>query len=181
MNQLANISDILNDAVFDTANYKNSIKKAVAFSFWKNAAGAKFAGFSLPYDIKGKTLMVAVKNPQVMQELLFYKAELTAKLKDYFLPLDILIEDIRFDYKVWNRYTSKNILEGADNPDYYEEDDINSVVLNRFERDEISKVTDSISKLTFLDDKLKEKYEKNIINSLKVKKLRNGEGAKGSV
>ena len=33
----------------------------------------------------------------------------------------------------------------------------------------------------FLDDKLKEKYEKNIINSLKVKKLRNGEGAKGSV
>ena len=69
MNQPAKISDILNDAVFDTANYKNSIKKAVAFGFWKNAAGLKFASFSTPYDIKGKTLFVAVKKHNLKSPL----------------------------------------------------------------------------------------------------------------
>ena len=176
MNQPAKISDILNNAVFDTANYKNSIKKAVAFGFWKNAAGLKFASFSTPYDIKGKTLFVAVKNPQVMQELLFYKREIILKLKDYFLPLDMEIEDIRFDYKIWSRITQNNKIEGDESMYYFEDDEINEVELNNFEKEEISKVTNSINKLSFLDEKLKMKNEKNIINSLKAKKIR---GLKG--
>lgn len=172
MEQISTVSDILINSVFDKNNYSKSIKKATAFGFWKDICGSKFSKFSMPYDIKGTILFVAVKNPQVLQELMFYKNELLLKAKDYFSPLNILIDDIRYDYKVWNKINSNFKLEGDDSLFYYSEDEIEDVGLNNFEREEISKVTNAISNLSFLDDKLKEKYSKNIINSIKVKKLR---------
>ncbi|MCD8024804.1 MAG: DUF721 domain-containing protein, partial [Candidatus Gastranaerophilales bacterium] len=101
MKEIEKISDILSENVFgkNTSPVSFSIKKAVAFSFWKDVCGARFANFSFPYNIKGQTLFVTVKNPQVMQELIFNKAMIIAKLKNYFLPLNIKVEEIRYDYK----------------------------------------------------------------------------------
>lgn len=172
MEQFSKISDILSEAIFDKNSYSYSMKKATAFSFWKDVCGARFSNFSVPYDIKGQTLYVAVKNPQVLQELMFYKANLLSKLKNYFLPLNISVEDIRFDYKVWNSINKSNVLVGDESLEYYTKAEIDDVELNRFEREEMKKVTNTISNLEFLSDSLKEKYSRNIINSLKVKKLR---------
>lgn len=172
MEQFSKISDILCDAVFDTSNYADSIKKATAFSFWKNVCGSRFSNFSVPYDIKGQTLFVAVKNPQVMQELMFYKSNLLSKIKDYFLPLNIKVEDIRYDYKVWNKVNSSSILEGDETLEYYSNEEIEEVPLTKFEQDEIKKVTNTISNLSFLDENMKKRCSNNIINSIKVKKLR---------
>lgn len=174
MEQISTVSDILINSVFDKNGYSKSIKKATAFGFWKDICGSKFSKFSTPYDIKGTTLFVAVKNPQVLQELMFYKSKLLSKSKDYFSPLNITINDIRYDYKVWNKVNSDFEIKGDDSLFYYSKEEIEDVGLNNFEKEEISKVTDAISNLKFLDEKLKEKYSKNIINSIKAKKLRRG-------
>lgn len=176
MEQFSKISDILLETVFDKNAYASSIKKATAFGFWKNVCGSRFSNFSVPYDIKGATLFVAVKSPQVMQELIFYKANLLNKLKDYFLPLNIKIEDIKYDYKVWNKITTSSYLKGDESLSYYSKDEIEEITLNRFEEDELKKVTNTISNLSFLDENQKKKYSKNITDSLKVKKLRDLKG-----
>ncbi len=172
MEQLSKISDILIESVVNKKTYSSSIKRATAFGFWNNIAGAKFSSFSMPYDIKGKTLFVGVKNPQVMQELIFYKDVLLKKINDYFLPLDIAIEEIRYDYKVWNKLNAKEQIPYDDTLSYYSEDEIQEVYLTKQEKEELEKVADTISNLSCLNDKLKEKYAQNIINAIKVKKLR---------
>ena len=176
LEQISTVSDILLNSLFDKNAYSNSIKKATAFGFWKDICGSKFAKFSVPYDIKGGTLFVAVKNPQVMQELIFCKSALLTKIKDYFLPLNINIEEIRYNYQVWNKVNSDFIIEGDESLSYYSKEEVQEVALNKFEEEEISKVTNTISNLSFLDDKLKEKCSKNIINSIKAKKLRKNTG-----
>ena len=105
MGEFNKISEILDEQVFNKNACLASVKKAVAFGFWKNITGPKFAKFSKPYDIKGKTLLVAVKNPAVMQELIFYKATLLEKIKNddlYNIALtmsDYASESIRADNK----------------------------------------------------------------------------------
>ncbi len=173
LNQFVKISDILNEAAFDKALCESSMKKAVAFGFWKNVCGKKFFDFSYPYDVKGKTLFVAVKNPQVLQELMFCKKEIISKLSAYFLPLNITIEDIRFDYKNWRRVVlSSSYLEGDENTRDIFDDELDEVSLSINEKVELSKVTDTISNFPFLDANQKERYSKNIVNSIKAKKLR---------
>ena len=172
MEQISKISDILIEELFEKNACSNSIKKATAFGFWKNVCGPKFAKFSLPYDIKGNTLFVAVKSPQVMQELIFYKKELISKLSDYFLPLNIKIDEIRYDYKIWNKTVSNHFFKGDESLFYYSSEDVKSVELNKFEKEEVLKVTNTISNTSCLNNGLKEKYVNNIINSIKAKKLR---------
>lgn len=176
MEEFSKISDILNDAVFDKNAYASSMKKAVAFGFWKNICGSRFSNFSVPYDIKGSTLYVAVKNPAVMQELIFYKNNLLSKIKDYFLPLNVRVEDIRYDYKVWNKVTASSVLNGDESLREYDEEEIDEVPLLPYEKAELSKVTDTISTMPFLNGIQKERYSKNIINSIKVQKLRARKG-----
>lgn len=176
LEQFTKISDILLDAVIDKKNYSQSIKKATAFGFWGDIAGSRFSKFSNPYDIKGTTLMVAVKNPQVMQELIFNQKKLLEKINDYFLPLNIKINDIRYNYKVWNSVNKNVELEGDDSLSYYSKNDIDGVLLNKNESEELSRVTDTISNMAFLNNELKESYTKNIINSIKAKKLRENKG-----
>lgn len=108
-----------------------------------------------------------------MQELIFYKTMLLEKIKNYFLPLNMTVEDIKYDYKIWNKVVSRNTcLTGDDSLEYYEEEEIKEIPLNKFEEEEIKKVTNTVSNLAFLDDKHKDEMKKNIINSLKVKKIR---------
>lgn len=173
MGDFNKISDILAQEVFDKSACTNSIKKAVAFSFWKNVTGAKFAKFSKPYDIKGKTLLVAVKSPAVMQELIFYQKELIEKLKNYFLPINIEIEDIRYDYKNWQKISAgTSYLKGDESLEYYSKEEIEEIELSEIEKEELKKATNTISNLTFLDEKLRNSMKRNIINSTKAKKIR---------
>ncbi len=174
MGDFSKVSDILSQEVFDTKNCTNSIKKAVAFSFWKNICGAKFAKFSKPYDIKGKTLLVAVKSPSVMQELIFYQNELLSKLKNYFMPVNIEIEEIRYDYKNWQKIaTGTSYLKGDDSLEYYTTEEMDEIKLSSTEEKELEKALNAISNLTFLDEKLKSSMKRNIYNSTKAKKIRN--------
>ena len=175
MEQISQISDIIMDAILTKNSYSKSIKMATAFGFWSDICGSRFSKFSQCYDIKGNTLFVAVKNPQVMQELIFCKDKLLSKINDYFLPLDIKIEEIRYNYKVWNNLSQPSYIRGDESLSYYSEKEINDVPLNRVEQEELNKVTNTISNLNFLDDKLKEKYQKSILNSVKAKKLREQE------
>ena len=172
MEQFSKISDILLDAVVDKKNYSASIKKATAFGFWGDICGARFSEFSKAYDIKGNTLFVAVKNPQVMQELIFNRNKILEKIKNYFLPLNIVIDDIRYNYKVWNNLNSTVELKGDEMPFNYANEEIEDIKLTELEEKELSKVTNTISNLSFLDDAAKKRYSKNIINSIKAKKLR---------
>ena len=174
MGDFNKISDILAEEVFDKSACTNSIKKAVAFSFWKNVCGAKFAKFSKPYDIKGKVLYITVKSPSVMQELMFYKNILLEKLKNYFLPVNIEIDEIRYDYKNWKTIsTGASYLKGDESLEYYSKEEIGNVKLSQSEEEELEKATNTISNLTFLDEKIKNSMKKNIINSIKAKKIRN--------
>lgn len=173
MGDFNKVSDILAEEVFNKNACLGSIKKAVAFGFWKNICGEKFAKFSKPYDIKGKTLFVAVKNPAVMQELIFYKSALLGKLKNYFLPVNIEIEEIRYDYKNWQKIaTGESYLKGDDSLEYYSNEEISKIELSVNETEELKKVTNTISNLTFLDEKLRESMKRNIVTSAKAKKIR---------
>lgn len=174
MGEFNKISEILDEQVFNKNACLASVKKAVAFGFWKNITGPKFAKFSKPYDIKGKALLVAVKNPAVMQELIFYKATLLEKIKNYFSPINIEIEEIRYDYKNWQQVSvGTSYLKGDESLEYYSKEEIEEVKLGKYEEEELQKVTNTISNLTFLDEKLRNSMKKNIINSAKAKKIRN--------
>lgn len=172
LEDFSKVSDIMINTMLDEKAFNSSIKKATAFGFWKDIAGSKFSDFSTPYDIKGATLMVAVKNPQVMQELIFNQKKLIDKINTYFLPLNIKINDIRYDYKIWNKINSDFVLKGDDSLSYYSKEEIEDIELSASENKELNKVTNTITNLSFLDEKLKEKYKNNIINSIKVKKIR---------
>lgn len=176
MGQFSKVSDILNETVLADKNYSASIKKAVAFGFWGNICGSRFSKFSVPYDIKGQTLFVAVKNPQVMQELIFHKEMILKKISDYFLPLNIKVAEIRYDYKNWNKLNTSSVLEGDENLFYYSENEIDSVSLDEGEMRELSNVTNTISNMSFLDENLKDKYMRNVAASIKAKKLRDDKG-----
>ncbi len=161
--------------ILDDKTMSKCVKKTVAFGFWQNICGSRFSKFSIPYDIKGNTLLVAVKNPQVMQELIFCKSILLPKIQDYFLPLDIHIEDIRYDYKSWNYVSKPSEFKGDDSMCEYEDFELDEVEFTLDEMEEISKLTDVVSNLSFLDPSQKERYSKNIINSIKANKLRKRE------
>lgn len=171
MAELSKISDILCNLALDEKNCSNSVKKATAFGFWKDICGSKFANFSIPYDIKGSTLVVAVKSPQVMQELIFNKTVILKKLENYFLPLNIKINDIKYDYKIWNRANSSIQLIGDETLTPFSKNEIENISLDIHENAELKKVTDTISNMAFLNNEQKNKYMENIINSIKAKKI----------
>jgi len=171
MNSFSKISEILGSEALNKHAKDFAIKKSVAFGFWKNITGARFSKFSAPYDIKGTTLFVSVKNPQVMQELMLYQDMILSKINNYFLPLDISINSIRYTYKNWNRINSSVVLNGDDTIRVLEDNEIEEVALESFEREELKKVTNTISKMDFLSTKLKTKYLKTMENSLKARKI----------
>ncbi len=173
MEHISKISDILSESFFNKDVCLSSVKKATAFGFWKDITGSRFSNFSMPYDIKGSTLFVAVKNPQVMQELIFYKNNILSKSKNYFSPLGYNINEIRYDYKIWNKINSSDEVIGDNSLEDIDIETIEKTDLTPIEQKEISKVTDTISNYSFMTDEQKNRFKRNIINSIKAKKVIN--------
>ncbi|MCD8024467.1 MAG: hypothetical protein LUE64_02920, partial [Candidatus Gastranaerophilales bacterium] len=65
-------------------------------------------------------------------------------------------------------------LEGDETSYDIQAEELEKVQLNAHEKEELSKVTDTISSLSFLNEDLRGRYLKNIINSFKAKKIRKG-------
>lgn len=89
------------------------------------------------------------------------------------MPVNIEIEDIRYDYKNWQKISAgTSYLKGDESLEYYSKEEIEEIELSEIEKEELKKATNTISNLTFLDEKLRNSMKRNIINSTKAKKIR---------
>lgn len=161
------ISDILNNGLFNSNKAKIALKCVTIFSFWGQIAGKKFEQSSKPYAIKGMKLYVSCENPYVMQELIMYKKILLQKLIPYTRPLEIVINDIVFDYKSWNEH--KKVPLPDDFPDFYTDERLLNIDICE---DDFKNVFINIDNSEYLNDEQKRKFKERIIKLQKAKRLR---------
>ncbi|MBE7706679.1 MAG: DUF721 domain-containing protein [Cyanobacteria bacterium SIG30] len=159
------IGNILGSTFQGGAEYSNTSKTAVFFSFWPDIVGSKFSSFSKPYSLKSNKLFVVCKNSFVSQEISMYKKDILKKTSVYAKGIGLEINDIVFSYKNWNdlNKTFEDDLD-EENSEIDFSDDI------YVDEEKIYKI---LSENKFLDDNLKKKFAENIIKSVKAKSLRN--------
>ncbi len=189
--EFTKLADILNESVLADKRFGQALDKCVScsmlFGFWKDVVGKRFEKVSIPYDLKGTVLFVSVMSSVVVQELSMYKAELLKKIEPYADGLNFKITDIRFDYKNWQ--SVKNNIEeisggktksgskafDIDVPEYYTEQDYETIGLDNNEEDEFEKLRESFAQHEFLPEGLREKILKSAMTGYKAKKLRDKE------
>jgi len=174
-NKTQSISQLLHAGVFKEtmgANRLNSIiKHSTIFSFWDSVVGAKFSKFTKPYAIKYSKLYVSAKSPVLAQELSLYKTKILSKVNSYSKPLGIEIKDIVCNYKNYFASDSieKNKNEIEDKPVEIKAQELDKL---NIEKERQSQIQSCVSKISFLNDNQKEKLNREIINNLKVKQIR---------
>ncbi len=164
------IGEIFGNSVFGTADFSRISKQITLFSFWGNVVGEKFIKNSKPYSYKFKKLFVSCKNSFVAQELLMYKKEILKKASVYANALELEIKDIVFEYKNWREEKKDTQIDESLNF-YYDKNDLEKIQLNEVE---ISSIKENIDRIDFLNEIQKEKYLNDILNNLKVQKIKQG-------
>ena len=146
----------------------------------ENIVGKRFVKISIPYNLKGTTLLVSVVNSVVVQEMSLYKADILKKMEPYAKGLNFTINDIRFDYKNWlsiknefNKESSKAF--DIDAPEYYTDKDFEKICIDNDEELELQKVRENLLKNESLPAETKERIYNNILKSIKAQKLRKNE------
>lgn len=97
------VDSLIADMLKDDDVLQKAMKRANLYSFWAKVVGKPFDKKSKPYGMAGKsTMIVACENAVVAQELTLRKKQIIKKLTPYVKPLNISLEDIRFDIKRWS-------------------------------------------------------------------------------
>ncbi len=168
--KIESIGDILGSTFKDGAEYSNTSKIAIFFSFWGEIVGKKYSENSKPYSFNLGKLYVTCKNSFVLQEISMYKKDILKKANIYSKAVDLKIDDIVFSYKNWSSL--------FDNYDDLEEDNYDSIIdfnnyeIDKNEHDKVKKMADRVS---FLNGAQKEKLVNDIKNNLIKEKLKNKE------
>lgn len=164
------ITEILTDIVANDKNFARNCKISVVFSFWGEIVGTKFKDISKAYDYKNKKLYVTCQSAFICQELSFNKAIILKKAQSFTKGLDIEIDDVIFNYKNWAIYDCDNTED--ENTLYlreYSQEELDNVEIDETE---LLKIRQNLENMSFLNEAQKQKYYKNVLNTLRAQKLR---------
>lgn len=100
------LGDILS-GVAKQAGVNLGISQIALFQLWPEVVGVRFKKNTKAIKVNGKILTVATKSPTVTQELSMFKADILKKLDTMTKNLDIKIEEIIFNHKIWNEINQK--------------------------------------------------------------------------
>lgn len=161
------LGDILS-GVAKQSGMNFGISQIALFSLWPEVVGVRFKKNTKAIKINGKVLTVATKSSTVTQELSMFKADILKKLETMTKNLDIKIEEIIFNNKIWNEVTQK--AEKTQEVEYRRylpaptDFDIEQIEIPQNIQADIEK---SFINTQNLSEEIKEKITKTIINDIK--------------
>lgn len=161
------LGDILS-TVAKQSGMNVGISQIALFNLWSQVVGNRFYKTTKAIKINGKTLTIATKSPAVTQELIMFKADILKKLDMMTKNLDIKIEDIIFNHKIWNEINKEsNIKEEIQYRKYLPaptDFDIEQIEIPQNIKEEIEK---SFENTQNLSDEVKQKIINTTINDIK--------------
>ncbi len=164
------ITEILTDIVANDKNFARNCRMSIMFTFWGEIVGEKFKNISKVYDYKNKKLYVTCQNAFICQELSFNKAIVLKKLRNFIKGLDIEVEDAIFNYKNWESFAPcADGNESIENVREYSQEELDRVEIDETQ---LVKIRENLEAMGFLDEAQKQKYYKNVLNTLRAQKLR---------
>lgn len=161
------IGDILPD-VLKKAGINVGISQIALFNLWAEVVGKRFLRTTKAIKLHRKTLTIATKSPAVTQELVMFKADLLKKLSILTQNLEIKVEDIHFNHKVWSEVTTDKIAKEQYEYRKYlpapKDGDIAQIELPQNIQDEIAQSFVNTENLT---EEMKQKIIKTISDDIK--------------
>lgn len=148
------------------------MRESVFFNSWNDIVGFRFKNNTKAMMIKSKkninTLIVAVKSPVISQELFLFKKDLLKRIENYSKPLNLRVDDIYFDVKLWKEYKKEEIhLSDNESIKYLKEPsdfDLDYIDVPKSILDDIE---NSLKNVHFADEKLKNRMKKLMIKDIK--------------
>lgn len=161
------VSDVLSQ-VMKQSGIDVGISQIALFNLWSEVVGKRFLKTTKAIKLHGKTLTIATKSPSVTQELVMFKADILKKLSMLTQNLDIKIEEIAFNHKIWaeiNKTSEKK--EEFEYRKYLpapKDGDIAQIELPQSIKEEIEK---SFENTENISDEMKQKIIKTISDDIK--------------
>lgn len=148
------------------------MRESVFLSSWFDIVGFRFKNTTKAVMLKQNgnitTLIVAVKSPIFSQELFLFKKDLLKKAETYSTPLNLKIDDIYFDAKLWSRCNEDSLFSQKESDITYlkepkEKDLINIEVPSSILYD----IDNSVNQANFADENLKIRMKKMMLKDVK--------------
>ena len=166
----SSLKDLIENSIFNNtasrSKMNNVIKHSTIFSFWDNVVGAKFSKHTKPYAIKGNVLYISAKSSAIIQELNLYKTKLITKVNSYSMPLGIEIKNIVFNYKNYCATNPITDTRQEDIPKTLEQNEINSVVLDKSTESDLK---EKVNKINFLNESQRDILLSKLLDAKKAK------------
>jgi NADH pyrophosphatase NudC (nudix superfamily) len=161
------IGDVLS-SVAKQSGMNFGISQIALFSLWAEVVGVRFKKNTKAIKINGKTLTIATKSSTVTQELSMFKADILKKLENMTKNLDIKIDEIIFNHKIWNEINKAS--EKTEETQYRKylpapsDFEVEQIEIPQNIKEEIEK---SFKNTQNLSEDVKEKIVKTVINDIK--------------
>ncbi|MEI8377031.1 MAG: DUF721 domain-containing protein [bacterium] len=161
------LGDVLS-SVAKQSGMNFGISQIALFSLWAEVVGVRFKKNTKAIKINGKTLTIATKSSTVTQELSMFKADILKKLENMTKNLDIKIDDIIFNHKIWNEINKAS--EKTEDVQYRKylpapsDFEVEQIEIPQNIKEDIEK---SFENTQNLSEEIKQKIVKTIINDIK--------------
>lgn len=155
-------------------NFETNMKKNTFFKMWGNVVGKKFKEVSKPISINSKNiLLIACKHSMVTNELFMLKEDILKKMQPFLKSLDIQVDDIVFNHKIWQDEKNISSQDVVSVPiaksRKLTDDELQTVILDKETIDNIKK---NLVTSDFVSSEQQTKMFNAIIKNLKVQKFK---------
>ncbi|MFA6989089.1 MAG: DciA family protein [Candidatus Gastranaerophilaceae bacterium] len=152
---------------------EKALKETALIDLWPQIVGPRFENNSKAYTIlsrnKQNILVVATSSSVVSQELSMFKNEIIKKIYKHASNLDLKINDILFNTKIWGELNKKEKITENTSAEKYTKSPTEEE-LNKIEIPEnlLESIKNSLKEQTFSSDSLKERMLNLMAKDIKI-------------
>lgn len=161
------LGDILS-SVAKQSGLDSGISQIALLNLWSEVVGSRFKKNTKAIKINGKILTIATKSSTVTQELSMFKADIIKKFDAMTKNLNIKIEDIIFNHKIWSEVNKEAVKKEEIQYRRYlpapSDFDIEQIEIPQNIKEDIEKSFENTQNLT---EEVKQKIVQTIIKDIK--------------